>query len=103
MELALIRGTELGFQLESVASDGMRLDPGSRVLRLIGSAEEVARGEEDLLACVGKASGVATASARLLGRPQEGSGSCVAPGKRSLPDCGNGCDKPLQWAVWEFA
>ena len=68
MELALIRGAELGFQLESVASDGMRLDPGSRVLRLIGSAEEVARGEEDLLACVGKASGVATASARLLGQ-----------------------------------
>jgi len=66
MELAVTRGAELGFQLELVASDGVHLEPGSRVLRLIGSAEKIARAEEELLACVGKTSGVATASARLL-------------------------------------
>jgi nicotinate-nucleotide pyrophosphorylase (carboxylating) len=65
-ELARIRGNELGLRLESVAPDGTTLEAGSRVLRLIGSAEEIARGEEELLACVGKASGVATASAGCL-------------------------------------
>ncbi|MGO9570868.1 MAG: nicotinate-nucleotide diphosphorylase [Desulfomonilaceae bacterium] len=67
-ELARIRGDELEFQLESLASDGTPVSAGSRVLRLIGSAEEIAQGEEELLACVGKASGVATASARMVAK-----------------------------------
>lgn len=67
-DLAGVRGAELGLRLEWVAPDGTPLSTGSRVLRLIGSAEEIARGEEELLACVGKASGVATASARFLGQ-----------------------------------
>jgi nicotinate-nucleotide pyrophosphorylase (carboxylating) len=65
-DLARIRGTELGVRLESVTPDGTPLGIGSRVLRLIGSAEQIAQGEEELLACVGKASGVATASARFV-------------------------------------
>jgi nicotinate-nucleotide pyrophosphorylase (carboxylating) len=65
-ELARIRSADLTLHLESVASDGTLLSPGSTVLRLAGSAEEIARGEEELLACVGKASGVATASARFV-------------------------------------
>jgi nicotinate-nucleotide pyrophosphorylase (carboxylating) len=65
-DLARTRGAELGFRLESVVPDGTRLGTGSRVLRLIGSAEEIARGEEELLACVGKASGVATAAAGFM-------------------------------------
>jgi len=65
-DLALTRGAELGFRLEALAPVGTPLGAGSRVLRLIGSAENVARAEEELLACVGKASGVATASARIM-------------------------------------
>ncbi len=67
-ELARMRGHELEFQLELLASDGTPVSAGSSVLRLIASAEEIARGEEELLACVGKASGVATASASMVAK-----------------------------------
>ncbi|MGC8604447.1 MAG: nicotinate-nucleotide pyrophosphorylase, partial [Desulfomonilaceae bacterium] len=52
--------------LESLAPEGAFMRSGFPVLRLIGGAEDVARGEEELLACVGKASGVATAASKLL-------------------------------------
>jgi len=63
---ALNRAAELGLRLESVAADGTRLNAGAIVFRLIGDAEQIARGEEELLACLGKASAVATAAARFL-------------------------------------
>ncbi len=65
-EHARSRAAELGLNLESVAPEGAFLHSGSPVLRLIGCAEDIARGEEELLACVGKASGVATAASKLL-------------------------------------
>ncbi len=65
-EHACERAAELGLNLESVTPDGTCVHSGSPVLRLIGSAEDVALGEEELLACVGKASGVATAASKLL-------------------------------------
>jgi nicotinate-nucleotide pyrophosphorylase (carboxylating) len=61
---ARLRAAELGLHVESVAQDGTPVEIGSKVLRLIGAAREIALGEEELLACVGKASGVATAAAR---------------------------------------
>jgi nicotinate-nucleotide pyrophosphorylase (carboxylating) len=67
-ELARIRGDQLEVQLELLASDGTPVSAGSRLLRLIGSADEIARGEDELLACVGKASGVATAAARMVAK-----------------------------------
>lgn len=66
IEHARSQASELGFNLEPLAPDGASIYSGSPVLRLIGCAEDIARGEEELLACVGKASGVATAAFRLL-------------------------------------
>jgi nicotinate-nucleotide pyrophosphorylase (carboxylating) len=60
------RVSELGINLDFLAPEGAPLHPGVLVLRLIGSAEDIARAEEELLACVGKASGVATAASKLL-------------------------------------
>ncbi len=65
-EHARSRAAALGLNLESVAPEGSLLHSGSPILRLIGCAEDIARGEEELLACVGKASGVATAASKLL-------------------------------------
>jgi len=61
---ARLRAAELGLRIEWVAQDGTPVEFGSRILRLIGAAREIALAEEELLACVGKASGVATAAAR---------------------------------------
>ena len=58
------RAEEIGLHIEMAARDGIPLAKGSCVLRVRGPAEEIARGEEELLACVGKPSGVATATAR---------------------------------------
>ena len=44
--LARTRALELGLRVEEPALDGTRLDIGSLVLRVGGSAEEIARGEE---------------------------------------------------------
>lgn len=66
MDLLRSRAVELGFRLDILAEDGAMLTCGSTILRLTGSAEDVARAEEELLACVGKASGVATASASFV-------------------------------------
>ncbi len=52
--------------LEWLAADGQRVSPGTAVCRGRGDAWQVARAEEQLLALVGKASGVATAAARMV-------------------------------------
>jgi len=85
-ELARTRAAELGLRLESVAPDGTPLDAGSRVLQFIGEAEEIARAEEELLACVGKSSGVATAAARF--RAQAGNRARIVCGawKKVTPE-----------------
>lgn len=62
------RVSELGINLDFLAPEGAPLHPGVLVLRLIGSAEDIARAEEELLACVGKSSGVATAAQRFLAK-----------------------------------
>lgn len=87
-DFAQIRAAELGLRLQSVAAVGTTLEVGSSVLRLIGSAEEIARAEEELLACVGKASGVATAAAGFMALARDrvrivcGAWKKVAPGLR---------------------
>jgi nicotinate-nucleotide pyrophosphorylase (carboxylating) len=58
------RAADLGLHLEQSSPDGEELTAGSSILRVRGEAEEIARGEEELLACVGKPSGVATAAFR---------------------------------------
>ncbi|MGP8049774.1 MAG: nicotinate-nucleotide pyrophosphorylase [Desulfobaccales bacterium] len=61
--LAASRASDLHLTILDLLPDGSRLLPGSCVLRVSGTAEQIARGEEELLACVGKSSGVATAAA----------------------------------------
>ncbi|MGC8658140.1 MAG: nicotinate-nucleotide pyrophosphorylase [Desulfomonilaceae bacterium] len=65
-ELTRNRTSELQMTLDFLAQEGTPLNPGDLVLRIIGSAEDIARAEEELLACVGKSSGVATAAQRFL-------------------------------------
>ena len=56
----------LGLDLEWLAEDGDRLEPGAVVCRACGHAWQVARAEEYLMAAIGKPSGVATAAAELV-------------------------------------
>jgi len=64
---ALNRASELGLSVLTHIPDGSDLQPGVCVLSLRGTAEQIARAEEELLGCVGKPSGVATASRRFAG------------------------------------
>ena len=57
---------ELGLEIEWMARDGDRLEPGSTVLRARADAWRLVRAEEALLATIGKQSGVATAAAHLV-------------------------------------
>ena len=61
---ALNRASDLGLSVLTHLPDGSQLQPGVCVLSLRGTAEQIARAEEELLGCVGKPSGVATASCR---------------------------------------
>ncbi len=56
----------VGLDVEWLARDGQHIQPGTPVCRAHGDAWQVARAEERLLAAFGKASGVATAAARLV-------------------------------------
>lgn len=57
---------EIGLDVEWLARDGQRIEPGTAVCRARGDAWQVSRAEEHLVALVGKSSGVATAAARLV-------------------------------------
>ncbi|MGA2025754.1 MAG: nicotinate-nucleotide pyrophosphorylase [Syntrophobacteraceae bacterium] len=65
--LALNRALELGLSVLTHIPVGSDLEPGVCVLSLRGTAEQIARAEEELLGCVGKPSGVATASRLFAG------------------------------------
>ena len=58
---------QLGLELEWTARDGDRLQPGAPVARGRGDAWKIVRAEETLLSAIGKASGVASAAAQLVG------------------------------------
>ena len=62
--IALNRASDLGLSVLRHLPDGSDLQPGSCVLSLKGTAEQIARAEEELLGCIGKPSGVATAACR---------------------------------------
>jgi nicotinate-nucleotide pyrophosphorylase (carboxylating) len=57
----------LGLSVLQRLPEGSHLQPGACVLRLRGTAEQIARAEEELLGCIGKPSGVASAAARFNG------------------------------------
>jgi nicotinate-nucleotide pyrophosphorylase (carboxylating) len=65
--LAVTRASDLGVSVQSQIPDGSELQAGSCVLCMRGTAEQVARAEEELLGCIGKPSGVATAARHLVG------------------------------------
>ncbi|MGB9662475.1 MAG: nicotinate-nucleotide diphosphorylase [Moorellaceae bacterium] len=57
---------ELGLDLEWQAEEGSKLEEGTCVCRARGDAWQVTRAEEELLGCIGKTSGVATAAAEMV-------------------------------------
>lgn len=61
---ALDSASQLGLTVLDHLCDGSDLQPGVCVLSLRGAAEQIARAEEELLGCIGKPSGVATAACR---------------------------------------
>ncbi len=61
---ALNRASELGLSVLANLAEGSDLEAGVCVLSLRGTAEQIARAEEELLGCIGKPSGVATAACR---------------------------------------
>jgi nicotinate-nucleotide pyrophosphorylase (carboxylating) len=65
VERLVARAEELGLHVDRVAAEGTRLAPGTPILEARGDAWQVARSEEQLIGVVAKASGVATAAARL--------------------------------------
>lgn len=62
--LAFERAYELGVSVLEHLPEGADLQPGTSVLRVKGTAEQIARAEEELLGCIGKSSGVASAAGR---------------------------------------
>ena len=54
----------LGINLTIWKKNGARVKPGDIVATLEGSAKQMARGEEELIGWISKASGIATAAAR---------------------------------------
>ncbi len=54
----------LGISVLHRLAEGSNLQPGTSVLGLRGTAEQIARAEEELLGCIGKPSGVASAARR---------------------------------------
>lgn len=65
-ERLLAKSASLGVLADWAAADGAAFDAGAPLFTGRGDAWQVARSEEELLAIVGKASGVATAAARLV-------------------------------------
>jgi nicotinate-nucleotide pyrophosphorylase (carboxylating) len=61
---ALNCASEMGLSVLSYLDDGAELKPGASVVSLLGTAEQIARAEEELLGLIGKPSGVATAARR---------------------------------------
>ncbi len=64
IKLALDRAAELGLFVLAHLSDGSSVEAGACVLKVRGTAEQIARAEEELLGCLGKPSGVAAAACR---------------------------------------
>lgn len=57
---------KLGIDIEFIGNEGMSLREGTCVFRGQGDAWQVAASEEQLLGCIGKSSGVATAAAEMV-------------------------------------
>lgn len=57
---------KLGLDIEWMGTEGMKVKEGTCVFRGRGDAWEVAFAEEQLLGCIGKTSGVATAAAEMV-------------------------------------
>lgn len=68
MKAALERASQLGLSIIAHLTDGLSLDTGACVLKVRGTAEQIARTEEELLGFLGKPSGVATAASRFAAR-----------------------------------
>lgn len=56
----------VGLRLEWACAEGDRLAPGAVVATIAGTARAIARGEERLLGCLCKASGIATSARRAV-------------------------------------
>jgi nicotinate-nucleotide pyrophosphorylase (carboxylating) len=83
---AVHRASSLGLIVLSSLPDGSRLFPGCVALHVRGTAEQMARGEEELLACVGKASGVATAASCFTAVARERARIVCGAWKKVSPD-----------------
>lgn len=57
---------ELGLDIQWLRPEGQHITPGGCVCRASGTAWQVTRAEEELLGCIGKPSGVATAAYELV-------------------------------------
>ncbi len=60
------KAVDLGVHTDWAATDGATIEPGAPLFVARGNAWQVARSEEQLIAIIAKASGVATAAARLV-------------------------------------
>lgn len=65
-EKLLAKAADLGVLADWAAADGATIEPGASVFTARGDAWQIARSEEQLIAIIAKASGVATAAARLV-------------------------------------
>lgn len=83
---ALLRARELGLSVLNHLPDGADLQPGTCVLSLRGAAELIARAEEEILGCVGKPSGVATAASRFAARAAERARIVCGAWKKVVPE-----------------
>jgi nicotinate-nucleotide pyrophosphorylase (carboxylating) len=57
---------ELGLELQWILQEGQHIASGSCICRATGTAWQIARAEEELLGCIGKPSGVATAASEIV-------------------------------------
>ena len=64
VQAAEAQASSLGLQVDWRLGEGSELLPGATILRLSGLAMQITQGEERLLGCLCKASGIATAAAQ---------------------------------------
>ena len=93
--IAINRASDLGLSLLSHLPDGSDLKPGTCVLSIQGTAEQIARAEEELLGCIGKPSGVATAASRFAALARGRARIVCGAWKKVAPEI----RKPLREAI----
>lgn len=81
---AVFETVDLSLEVEVVGTDGDRVAPGDVLVKIAGSSRSILSAERTALNLVGRMSGVATATADLVGAI-EGTGAVITDTRKTMP------------------